>query len=199
MITIIDYGMGNLGNVKKAFTFIGAEAKIAFHRDEIRHAEKLVLPGVGSFGKAMSILRRSGLHKIIVEMAHKNIPILGICLGMQLFMERGEEGGKNVGLGLIPGTVKRFEVDLKIPHVGWNQLRIRNGTTLLKDIPDGSYFYFVHSYHAVPSSSEHILSTTDYGIEFVSGLGKDNIFGFQFHPEKSQKYGLQILKNFVAL
>ena len=199
MITIIDFRMGNLGNVKKAFEFIGAQAQIAARREDIRKADKLVLPGVGAFGKAMANLRRNGLHKLITEMAEKNIPLLGICLGMQLLMESGQEGGNIKGLGLIPGKVKKFELELKVPHIGWNQLNIRNGSTLLKAVPDRSYFYFVHSYFTEPEDAGHILCTTDYGVEFVSGIGRDNIFGFQFHPEKSQNNGLRILQNFVEL
>jgi glutamine amidotransferase len=199
MITIVDFRMGNLGNVRKAFQFIGAEAKIASRRDDIRKAEKLVIPGVGAFGKAMSNLKRSGLHKLILEMAEKEVPLLGICLGMQILLETGKEGGNIKGLGLIPGKVRRFEVDLKVPHIGWNQIHIKKDSGLLSQVPDKSYYYFVHSYYAEPDNGEHILCTTDYGVEFVSGIAKDNVYGFQFHPEKSQNNGLQILRNFSAL
>ena len=199
MITIIDFRMGNLGNVQKAFQHLGAQAQVAARREDIRKADKLVLPGVGAFGKAMSNLRRTGLHQLITEMAEKNVPLLGICLGMQLLLESGQEGGNIKGLGLIPGKVRKFEIDLKVPHIGWNQLNIRNGNSLLKLVPDKSYFYFVHSYYTEPDNAEHILCTTDYGVEFASGIGKDNIFGFQFHPEKSQDNGLRILQNFTEL
>ena len=199
MITIVDFKMGNLGNVQKAFNFIGADAEIAVSRADVRKAEKLVLPGVGAFGRAMGNLKRNGIHKLIIEMAEKGTPLLGICLGMQLLVDRGEEGGKNAGLGLIPGVVKRFEVDLKVPHIGWNQIQICNGTTLLREVPDNSFFYFVHSYYVDSLDEEYILSKTNYGVDFISGFAKDNIYGFQFHPEKSQQFGLQILKNFVAI
>ena len=199
MITIIDFRMGNLGNVKKAFQYIGADAVIAERREDIRKADKLVLPGVGAFGKAMSNLKRNGLHKLITEMAEKKVPILGICLGMQLLLESGQEGGNIKGLGLVPGRVRKFEIDHKVPHIGWNQLKIRNSESLLKSVPDQSYFYFVHSYYVEAENEEDILSTTDYGVDFVSGIGHGNVYGFQFHPEKSQNNGLQILKNYVEL
>lgn len=207
-LIIIDYGMGNLRNVQKAFERIGVAAQISAQPADLESADGLILPGVGAFGDAMDNLRAAGLIEPICRLAREGKPLLGICLGLQLLFEESEELGHHQGLGLIPGRVIRFAERLKVPHIGWNQLEIcacqSDGTwaaqnTLLANIPDGSYAYFVHSYYAVPSDLSYVLAKTRYGIEFASVVGMDNIFGLQPHPEKSQQVGQQILKNFVSL
>ena len=191
--------MGNLRSVQKAFEKVGHNAIVTNNKREITCAKKLVLPGVGAFGKAIDSIHELRLRNILTTMIKDGIPILGICLGKQLLFERSEESERAQGLNVISGEVKRFQPGKKIPHIGWNQIHIKNGTPLLKNIPDGSYFYFVHSYFSVPSNPNNIYSTTDYGEDFPSIVGRDHIFGIQFHPEKSQDLGLQILKNFVEL
>lgn len=207
-LIIIDYGMGNLRNVQKAFERIGVAAQISARPADLESADGLILPGVGAFGDAMDNLRAAGLIEPICRLARAGKPLLGICLGLQLLFEESEELGHHQGLGLIPGRVIRFAERLKVPHIGWNQLEIcacQDDATwaaqnaLLAGVPDGSYAYFVHSYYAVPSDLSFVLATTRYGIEFASVVGKDNIFGLQPHPEKSQQVGQQILKNFANL
>lgn len=199
MIAIIDYQMGNLRSVQKGFEFVGKNAVITGEPDEIARAEKIVLPGVGAFGKAVYYLEKLNLKKLVREMAGKGVPLLGICLGKQLLMEESEEGDPVEGLGLIPGKVIKFEKGKKIPHIGWNRITIKKEVPILKNIPDGTFFYFVHSYYAVPNSPDNVITVTDYEGEFPSIVGRDNIYGIQFHPEKSQQYGLEILKNFAEL
>ncbi|MFC1562498.1 imidazole glycerol phosphate synthase subunit HisH [candidate division KSB1 bacterium] len=199
MITIIDYQMGNLRSVQKAFERVGKDAIISGEPDKIIKAEKLVLPGVGAFGKAVYYLEKLKLKDHIIEMAKKGVPILGICLGKQLLMEESEEGGTYKGLALIPGKVVKFSEGKKVPHIGWNQIEIEREVPILKNIPEDSFFYFVHSYYALPDSDEYVISVTDYNGKFPSIIGNKNIFGIQFHPEKSQKYGLEILKNFSEM
>ena len=199
MITIVDYQMGNLRSVQKAFERVGVNAIISSDPDKIIKSEKLVLPGVGAFGKAVYYLEKLKLKKHIIEMAKKDVPILGICLGIQLLMEESEESPNYNGLGLIPGKVVRFPEGKKIPHIGWNQIEIKKDVPILKNIPENSFFYFVHSYYAVPQSGNYVITVTDYEGEFPSIIGNKNIFGIQFHPEKSQKYGLEILKNFAEM
>jgi len=191
--------MGNLRSVQKAFERVGKNAVISSDSDKIIGAEKLVLPGVGAFGKAVYYLEKLKLKELIIEMAEKDVPVLGICLGKQLLMEESEEGGMYKGLGLIPGKVIKFAEVKKVPHIGWNQINIKKKVPILKNIPENSFFYFVHSYYAVPDSSEYVISVTDYDGEFPSIIGNKNTFGIQFHPEKSQKYGLEILKNFAEI
>ncbi len=199
MITIIDYQMGNLRSVQKAFERVGKDAVISSEPDKIIGAENLVLPGVGAFGKAVYYLEKLKLKELIIEMAKKDVPVLGICLGKQLLMEESEEGSMYKGLGLISGKVIKFSEGKKVPHIGWNQINIKKKVPILKNIPENSFFYFVHSYYAVPDSSEYVISVTDYDGEFPSIIGNKNTFGIQFHPEKSQKYGLEILKNFAEI
>lgn len=201
MIAIIDYGMGNLLSVKKAFEKVGFEARVVQDKEEIKQAEKLVLPGVGAFGDCIENLKRLGLKSSIIDFINSGRPYLGICLGLQILFSESEEFGSKKGLDLIPGKVLRFPSDmkLKIPHIGWNSISIRERAPVLEKIADGTYFYFVHSYYVVPEDDAVVSTTTEYGITFVSGLWKENIYAFQFHPEKSQASGLRILKAFGDL
>ena len=199
MIAIIDYGMGNLRSVQKAFEKVGAAAVVTADRAAIESASALVLPGVGAFGDAMANLREAGLVESIRRAIEERKPFLGICLGMQLLFEISEEIGIHHGLGVFKGQVRRFGVNLKVPHMGWNQIHIRHPDPLLAGVPDGSYVYFVHSYYVEPADPEIVLATTDYGMDFASIIGRDVIYGIQFHPEKSQDVGLKILHNFAAI
>jgi glutamine amidotransferase len=199
MIAIIDYRMGNLRSVQKGFEKVGKKAFITSNQKEIVKSEKILLPGVGAFGEAVYHLENLKLKDCIIEMAKKGTPILGICLGKQLLMEESEVGGLFKGLGLIPVRVIKFKKGKKIPHIGWNQIEIQKDVPLLKNIPDNSFFYFVHSYYAVPVSDGYVIAVTDYEGEFPSIIGDKNVFGAQFHPEKSQELGLEILKNFAEL
>ncbi len=197
MIVIVDYGMGNLGSVQKAFERVGAEVVVTDDPGTIARAPAVVLPGVGAFGDAMSSLQRTGLEMSLRQAIERGRPFLGICLGMQLLFEKSEEMGLHQGLGIFRGQVVRFDVDFKVPHIGWNQVHIRQESPLLAGIADGSFAYFVHSYYVDPVDSDIVLATTDYGIEYASIVSRDHIFGIQFHPEKSQDVGLRILRNFV--
>jgi glutamine amidotransferase len=201
VIAIIDYGMGNLLSVKKAFEKVGFEARVVQDKEEVKQAEKLVLPGVGAFGDCIENLKRLGLKSSIIDFINSGRPYLGICLGLQILFSESEEFGSKKGLDLIPGKVLRFPSDmkLKIPHIGWNSISIRERAPVLEKIADGTYFYFVHSYYVVPEDDAVVSTTTEYGITFVSGLWKENIYAFQFHPEKSQASGLRILKAFGDL
>lgn len=206
MIGIIDYGMGNLHSVRKAFESVGAPVEIITTGEQIRAAEKIVLPGVGACRDALLTLREKQLIPSIVEAARRGTPFLGICLGLQMLFDVSYEDGEHEGLGIIPGKVIRFdfsgrtdEKDLKIPHMGWNQLRIKKPTALYRGIPDGTYVYFVHSYYVVPNDDSVIATTTEHGVEFVSSIHRGNLFAVQFHPEKSQSFGLKMLENFAAL
>ncbi len=193
MIAITDYGMGNLRSVQKALEFLGFEAVITDEAQCIRDASHIVLPGVGAFADAVESLTHTGLSEIIIGEVRKGKPFLGICLGMQLLFERSFENGIFEGLGLVPGEVVRFTVnDLKVPHMGWNNLSVRENP-LISGKP---YVYFVHSYHASKVPGEYIIAEADYGYRFTAAVRKDNIFGFQFHPEKSGEAGLAMLKNF---
>jgi glutamine amidotransferase len=196
MITIIDYGMGNLRSVEKALQKVGAEVLVSRDPDDVRRAERIVLPGVGAFGDAMANLAKRGLDGVIREEVTAGKPFLGICLGLDLLFEESDEHGLHEGLGLLPGRVELLPTGLKIPQIGWNQVAIRKESRLLKGIPDGSSFYFVHSYAVVPREESDILCTTDYGCDFVSAVERGNIAAFQFHPEKSSALGLTILRNF---
>ena len=198
-IAIIDYGVGNLKNLKNAFDFLKTPVEITREIDRIRNAEKLVLPGVGAFDYAMKHLKSRGLDEIIVRKVASGIPLLGICLGMQLLLTESEENGYCAGLNLIPGQVKRFRIQRKVPHIGWNTVEPRHHSPLLHGLPEKAYAYFVHSYYCVPNEAAHILTETEYEIRFASMVRKDHVFGAQFHPEKSQEVGLKILQNFVEL
>ena len=201
MIAIIDYGMGNLKNVKKGFEKVGYKAQITSEAEEILAAEGVVLPGVGAFKDAMNNLKEADLIDVIKKVAAKDKPFLGICLGLQLLFTESEEFGLTSGLDLIEGRVIKFPdyLDLKVPQIGWNELNIKQETKLYEGLADEIYQYFVHSYYVVPQDKEVIASTTDYGIEFVSSIAKDNIYAVQFHPEKSSQQGLKILNNFGEL
>jgi len=197
MIAIIDYGMGNLRSVEKAFEKVGQEVLITSAPEILPKADGIVLPGVGAFRDAMDNLRASGLADEIVKAINQGKPYLGICLGLQLLFSLSEEGGLHAGLDIIKGMVASFPDTVKVPHIGWNQISKKaKNVTILKGIREGSSFYFVHSYFVHPDDEKVIATTTDYGVEFVSTIWRDNIFAVQFHPEKSSKLGLQILKNF---
>ena len=199
MITIIDYGMGNLRSVQKALESQGAKARISQSPKDIKAADKLVLPGVGAMQPAMKKLHSLSLVGPIKDFIASERPFLGICLGLQLLFETSEEGGKVRGLGILKGNVKRFK-KLKIPHMGWNTLKITaNRCPLFTGITDKSYVYFCHSYFVSPKDKSAVAATTEYGVNFTSAIWKKNIYAIQFHPEKSQDVGLKILNNFVNL
>lgn len=196
MIAVIDYGMGNLKSVQKGFEKVGFDAVVSSEQEVIENASHLVLPGVGAFKDCMHNLEEKGLVEPVLKGIEKGKPFLGICLGLQLLFEKSEEFGAHKGLGLIKGKVARFpKSELKVPHMGWNSIKKKSDTPLLKQIDDNSYFYFVHSYYVIPEDNVTATST-EYGFEFTSSIIKDNIFACQFHPEKSQKDGLKILKAF---
>jgi glutamine amidotransferase len=202
MITIIDYQMGNLRSVQKALQHVGATAEISSDPEVIGNADKIVLPGVGAFGDAMTELRTRNLIEPIQAFVASGKPFLGVCLGLQLLFDASEEGGQHVGLGLIPGRVLRFKglpSDMKVPHMGWNTIEIVRSAPLLAGVDNESYFYFVHSYYVVPDSDDVVAAQTTYGGPFCAMVWRDNLFATQFHPEKSQAVGLQLLANFAAL
>ena len=197
---IIDYGMGNLRSVEKAVEAVGGRPLITSDPEGVRSARRLILPGVGAFGDAMENLKRTGLDRAILEAADAGKPLLGLCLGLQLMFSRSEEFGVHEGLDLIPGRVLKFtDPDLRVPHVGWNQIEGARPDPLLRDIPEGSYFYFVHSYFVEPDRTEDVLRLTRYGRPFCSIARRNRIWGAQFHPEKSQEAGKQLLRNFLSL
>jgi len=201
MIALVDYGMGNLRSVEKALARVGADVRIVSDRKSVLTADALVLPGVGAFGDCMANLEKIGLVEAIRDFVATKRPFLGICLGFQALFESSEEAPGVKGFELFPGTVPRFAVNgLKVPHMGWNELRIQqSGCPLLKDVTDNSYVYFVHSYYCKPKNASVICGTTNYGIDFCSMLWTGNVFATQFHPEKSQAVGLKMLENFVRL
>ena len=197
MIAIVNYGMGNLRSVQKAFEHVGTKAFIVDRPEDIDAAERVVLPGVGAFGDAMNNLKTAGLIAPIVRAISEGRPFLGICLGLQLMFAESEEMGQYRGLDILPGKVKRFPEGQRVPQIGWNEVRIQRDTSLLDGVPDGSYFYFVHSFFVVSERDEDVVGVTDYGIDYASIAGNDRAFGVQFHPEKSQDAGLKTLKNFA--
>ena len=213
MIALIDYGAGNVRSVQKALEAVGAEVRLVRKPDALLTAEKIVLPGVGAFGECMAGLRRAGLADALHQAVERGKPLLGICVGMQVLFEEGEEMGHHTGLGLLPGRVIRFffplspqswggprgggeRSPLKIPHTGWNQVEPVGANPLLHDLPTGAWAYFNHAYYC-QAHPEHTLAVTDYGGPFPSVVGRGQIYGVQFHPEKSQEVGLHILQNFV--
>ena len=203
-LVIVDYGVGNFRNVQKAFQAVGVEAIISDLSCDIETAAAVVLPGVGAFGDAIANLRHRGLEKPVLAAAQSGKPFFGICVGMQLLFEQSDEMGCHIGLGLIPGHVTRFRAGLTVPHMGWNQIEPTGDHPLLTDIQYGDFAYFAHSYICVPGDEAHIMAKTEYGAHddgryFTCAVTKDNIYGIQFHPEKSQRIGLQILKNFADL
>ncbi len=205
MIAIIDYRMGNLRSVAKAFESLGALVEVTSSLSKLRKAKALVLPGVGAFSAGMSNLRKMKLIPEIKNAVKEGKPFLGICLGLQLLFTESQEHGRHLGLDVIPGKVVRFKSNLKIPHMGWNtikkvkseKLKVKND--ILKTIPDDAYFYFVHSYYVKPKNRNVVVATSDYGQKFTCVVAKDNIYGIQFHPEKSSKLGLKILENFCKI
>lgn len=201
-IAIVDYQMGNLRSVQKALEHAGYQATVTSHADELAAADKIILPGVGAFGDAIRELKSRDLVEPILEAIQKGKPFLGICLGLQLLFEVGREGGEHKGLGVLPGSVERFprSDELKVPHMGWNQVIVEQpDCPLFKGVPETAYFYFVHSYYVVPQQSSVHWLDCEYGIRFCAAIWRDNLFATQFHPEKSQANGLQILKNFGEL
>ena len=196
MIGIVDYGRGNLRSVEKALEKVGFEATIMTSPAELSFVNGLILPGVGAFADAMQALRQGGWIEPLTQFARSGRPFLGICLGMQILFEIGEEHGEHAGLGFLTGRVVKFPTGKKIPHMGWNSLSLEQPSYLLEGIPNDSYFYFVHSYYAEPGEKRDIVATSDYGIVFPAVVGKDNVWGAQFHPEKSSPWGLQLLTNF---
>lgn len=202
-VAIIDYGMGNLGSVARAVEECGGQPIITRDASEIEAATHLILPGVGAFDMGMLNIRERGLDRMLAEQAiGKGIPLLGICLGMQVLARKGWEGAETEGLGWIDGEVKRLEPDgqrTRIPHVGWDEVFFTQASPLFEGIPSGKDFYFVHSYHLTCRRQQQVLGRTDYCGGFASVVGRERIFGVQFHPEKSQRVGLQVLKNFLAV
>jgi glutamine amidotransferase len=197
---IIDYGMGNLRSVEKALAAAGGQPRLSADPDVVRQAEHLILPGVGAFGDAMENLRSSGLDRAILEAVGAGRPLLGLCLGLQLLFGESEEFGQHQGLSLIPGKVRKFQGSgLRVPHVGWNQIEGIRQDPLLGGIADGAYFYFVHSYYVEPDNAGDVLCRTEYGRSFCSVARRGNVWGAQFHPEKSQAAGRQLLRNFLAI
>lgn len=200
MIAIIDYGIGNLQSVLNAFKSLGFEAKITSNQEEILSADKVVLPGVGAFGDAIDTFRARGFEPIINKLVKNNTPLLGICVGMQMLFDISYEYGVHKGLGLLRGQIKKFEDNhLKVPQIGWNTLEIVKDSPLLKGISNNSYVYFVHSYRLSAADLDDVVAFTDYGVRYGVMVQKNNIYGVQFHPEKSGEVGLQILKNFGEL
>jgi glutamine amidotransferase len=206
-ITMIDYGASNIRSAQKAFEAVGADVMLTSDPDVVVKARKLVLPGVGAFGAGMNAMRDRSLDTAVTTAVAKGIPLLGICLGMQFLFEKSDEMGNHEGLGLIPGHVTRFNFaeeegligSYKVPHMGWNQIEYNQSHPLLKDVPSGSHAYFVHSYYCVPAHKEDIVAVTQYGKPFTSIVSRGNVYGIQFHPEKSQKRGLQLISNYLGI
>lgn len=196
-VAIIDYGVGNLRSVEKAFAANGHDAIVTGQAQELRKAQRLVLPGVGAFAACMTALREHGLVELLLERVADGIPLLGVCVGMQMLFEESDEFGKSRGLGLLQGRVCRFSADLVVPHVGWNSIHQRREHPLFAGIPDDAFFYFVHSYFCEPVDEDVVIGVTEYGVNYASVVAHENICGVQFHPEKSQAVGLRMLANFA--
>ena len=198
MIAIVDYGMGNLRSVEKAFQFLGHEAFITDDPQRARDASHLVLPGDAAFGDAMRNLRTAGWDTAIEDHVSTGRPFLGICVGLQLMFATSEEMGQHTGLDLFAGRCRRFPAAERVPQIGWNQIAIERSVEILDGVPEGSYFYFVHSYYVDAADADRV-ATTEYGLEYTSIAARDNALGVQFHPEKSQQIGLRLLRNFARL
>ena len=208
MIAIVDYGMGNLRSVHKAIEAVGGDAKIVCSPEDVAKADKIILPGVGAFRDAIAKVRSVGLDEALVEAVNKGVPLMGICLGLQLLFEVSFEDGEHTGLGIVAGKVLKFDFEdvlagssekLSIPHMGWNSIELDQPCVLFEGLDQSPYVYFAHSYYVQPTNDQVIATRTHYGFPFVSSICQDNVMGTQFHPEKSQSVGLKILKNFVRL
>jgi glutamine amidotransferase len=198
VIAIADYGIGNLGSVTKGFRRAGAEVLLTGDPEALRRADALVLPGDGAFGATMAEIERRGLVPVLGEAAESGKPLLGICIGMQVLFEESDEHGRHAGLGFLPGRVRRLKGDLPVPHMGWNRLRRRRAHPILEGVPDGAHVYFVHSYYC-DAPDDVVIATSDYGHDFAAIVGRGNVLGVQFHPEKSQEVGLRMVAAFVRL
>ena len=196
-LTILDYGAGNLRSVQKAFEFLGYEARITSAPDDVAHAQAIVFPGQGASDAAMAALQHKGLVQPLLEAIHRGTPFLGVCLGLQMLMETSEEGGNTQCLGVFNGRVRRLPQGPKVPHMGWNDVRIQETHPLFHDVPKDAQFYFVHSYYADFENDALVLGTTEYGTNFCSVATRDNLIATQFHPEKSGPVGLKLYDNFV--
>jgi len=196
MIGIVDYGMGNLESVRKAFEKVGFNSKWVRKPSDLSGCERIVLPGVGAFGRAMENLRQRRLIEPLQSVVEQGCPFLGICLGLQLLFEQSNEHGNHAGLGWVSGKVRRFSEALRVPHIGWNTVSQPRASVLFEGIPNDAHFYFVQSYYVVPDNSAIVVGETDYGADFASAIELGNVFGVQFHPEKSQQAGLELLANF---
>jgi imidazole glycerol-phosphate synthase subunit HisH len=195
-VVIVDYGVGNLRSVQKAFAATGCEALVTADESELRNAQRLVLPGVGAFAACMKALTERGFDRLVCEKAREGTPLLGVCVGMQLLFDESDEFGETRGLGLLRGRVRRFENDLVVPQVGWNRIQQKRSHALFEGIADGSFCYFVHSFYCEPVDDMVVAGETEYGVRYASVVAARNICGVQFHPEKSQDIGLRMLKNF---
>lgn len=201
MIAIIDYGAGNLSSVKKALDYLGAESEITQDKDKILSASHVILPGVGSFGDAMQSMKDRGLVDVVKQAATSGKPFLGICLGLQLLFESSEESEGAEGLGLLKGKIVTIPRDmgLKVPHIGWNSINLKQNDGIFKDIPENSYFYFVHSFYLKDADEDVVGATTNYGVEIECAVQKGKLCATQFHPEKSSAIGLKLLENFINM
>jgi glutamine amidotransferase len=201
---IVDYNVGNIGSIVNMFKKIGVRATLSSDENVIANADKIFFPGVGSFGHGMACLKKSGLIDVLEQKILKdNVPVLGVCLGMQLMFEHSEEGDCE-GLGWIKGCVKHFDLhkidkNLKVPHMGWNQIKVKQSLDLINNLPDEPRFYFAHSYHAVCDDESNVLATANHGYDFPCVVQNGNVYGAQFHPEKSHKFGMSLLKNFTEM
>ncbi len=199
MVSIVNYGVGNLKSLQNAFRFLGIQSQLVDKPEEILQAERLILPGVGAFGYAMQNIRELDFQEVLAEKANSGTPMLGICLGMQVMLSVSYEKGEHQGLNFVPGQVRQFDVDLKIPQMGWNEIECVDNSLLLKNLPASKFAYFVHSYICVPNDADSMIATCEYGERFCAAFASENFYGVQFHPEKSQELGLQILKNFTEI
>jgi len=197
-VAIIDYGVGNLRSVEKAFAAMGCEAIVSGDERVLREAERLVLPGVGAFGACMKALKERGFDQLVKERASVGTPLLGVCVGMQLLFDESEEFGSTRGLGLLRGSVRRFANDLVVPHVGWNRIHQTRSHQLFEGVEEGAFCYFVHSFYCEPADAQVVVGETEYGVRYATVVAERNVCGVQFHPEKSQDVGLRMLKNFAT-